>query len=46
MKLMDLNMTVFWLSWFVIYVIIILFGCIIIIIIFSGEDHVTINLCY
>ena len=46
MKTVGLNMTAFWLSWFIIYAIIILISCIISTIISSGEDHVTIKLCY
>ena len=43
---MGLNMTANWLSWFIIYAITTLIDCIIITIIPSGEDHVTIKLCY
>ena len=43
---MGLNMTAFWLSWFITYAIIILIGCIITTIISSGEDDVSIKLCY
>ena len=46
MKIMGLNMASFWLSWFIIYAIILLIECMITTIIFSGEDHVTIKLCY
>ena len=46
MKIMGLNMTAYWLSWFIIGTIIILIHCIIITIILSGEDHVTIKLFY
>ena len=46
---MDLNMTAFWLSWFITYAVIILITYAVIILITSissGEDHVTIKLCY
>ena len=46
MKIMGLNMTAYWLSWFIIYLIIILIGCSIIAYFLSGEGHVTIKLCY
>ena len=46
MKIMGLNMTAFWLSWFITYAIVILIGCIITTIISSGEYVVTIKLCY
>ena len=43
---MGLNMTAYWLSWFITYTIITLIEYIIITIIFPGEDHVKIKLYY